>query len=74
VLLIAVLISGRSYRFRLSGSVLDELGAVAASTIMAAIVVIALRALVSVDRYAPEHVLRWAVVASLNLSVVRVGS
>jgi exopolysaccharide biosynthesis polyprenyl glycosylphosphotransferase len=74
VLLMAVLVNRGSYRFRLTRSVLDELSAVAASTVMAAVVVIGIRACVSVDRDAPEQVLRWATVAGLNLSVVRLGS
>ncbi|MGI8982933.1 MAG: sugar transferase, partial [Acidimicrobiales bacterium] len=71
---LGVLILRRTYRFRLSSSVLDEAGSAVIATAIAVVIVVALRAFISVDPDAAVQSLRWGALVALNLAVVRVGS
>jgi len=74
ILVLGVLILRRTYRFRLSGSFLDELGSVVIATVSATVVVIAVGAIVSSGMEPTSVILRWGPLATLNLAVVRVAS
>lgn len=74
VVLLGILVVRRTHRFRLSGTVLDELSPVAVATAIAVVVVIALRAFVSPEADAALQVLRWGALAAVSLAVVHVGA
>jgi len=74
VAVLGILISRRTYRFRLSGPVLDELSSVAIPAAMATGIVIVLQALFSGGSEAPVQTLTWGVFAAAILAIVRTAS
>ncbi len=74
VLVLGISISRRTYRFRLSAGLLDELRSMVVATITAAGAVIVGRALLSGGPEAPVETLRWGIFAALDLAVVRAAS
>ena len=74
VLIIGILIVRRAYRFRLSGTVVDELGSVVIASSTSVVLVVALRAFVSAEPDAGLDTLWWGAFAAVNLAVVHVAS
>lgn len=74
LLVLGVMVVRGTYRFRLSSSVLDELGPVVVATVSAVVVVLAARSIVPRDPDAALQTLQWGALATLNLAFVRIGA
>jgi len=72
LVILGILVLRRTYRFRLSGSLLDELSSVFVATGTAVVVVVALRSLLSVEPDSAFQTLRWGAFTAVNIAGVRV--
>ncbi len=74
VLVLVVLTLRRTYRFRLAGSLLDELRSAVIAPAIATVIILAVRASISFDPGAAAQTIPWGALASLNFAVVRTTS